>query len=307
MAGVLGLDTSNYTTSAAWFDGTGGDNTGKLLEVPQGALGLRQSEALFQHVKRLPAILEDLKAADLPRVLTAIGASTRPREVEGSYMPCFLAGESQGKAMASVLEVPFYACSHQQGHIAAAAWSAGRMDLLDQPHLVCSLRRHDRVTVRGARWRYGAGDLHRRDLGYFRRSADRPNRKEVGTSISRGESGGRAVSSGPGQDALPCKSFGLHLFFLRNREQNERIGGGRYAAGRGLLVCVVLHHSRGGNRHTASAGALSGASRPLRRRGSFQSAVAAENDKSMRSGVCGTAVFHRQCHGGSHPHLAHTQ
>ena len=96
MAGVLGLDTSNYTTSAAWFDGTGGDNTGKLLEVPQGALGLRQSEALFQHVKRLPAILEDLKAADLPRVLTAIGASTRPREVEGSYMPCFLAGESQG-------------------------------------------------------------------------------------------------------------------------------------------------------------------------------------------------------------------
>ena len=89
MAGVLGLDTSNYTTSAAWFDGTGGDNTGKLLEVPQGALGLRQSEALFQHVKRLPAILEDLKAAGLPRVLTAIGASTRPREVEGSYMPCF--------------------------------------------------------------------------------------------------------------------------------------------------------------------------------------------------------------------------
>lgn len=223
MAGVLGLDTSNYTTSAAWFDGTGGDNTGKLLEVPQGALGLRQSEALFQHVKRLPAILEDLKAADLPRVLTAIGASTRPREVEGSYMPCFLAGESQGKAMASVLEVPFYACSHQQGHIAAAAWSAGRMDLLDQPHLVWHLSGgHDRVTVRGARWRYGAGDLHRRDLGYFRRSADRPNRKEVGTSISRGESGGRAVSSGPGQDALPCKSFGLHLFFLRNREQNEQ-------------------------------------------------------------------------------------
>ena len=54
-------------------------------------------------------------------------------------MPCFLAGESQGKAMASVLEVPFYACSHQQGHIAAAAWSAGRMDLLDQPHLVWHL------------------------------------------------------------------------------------------------------------------------------------------------------------------------
>ena len=76
--------------------------------------------------------------------------------------------------------------------------------------------------------------------------------------------------------------------------------------GRSTYKSVSYTHL-GGNRHTASAGALSGASRPLRRRGSFQSAVAAENDKSMRSGVCGTAVFHRQCHGGSHPHLAHTQ
>ncbi len=139
MAGVLGLDTSNYTTSAAWFDGTQGDNVGKLLEVPQGALGLRQSEALFQHVKRLPEILSALKETGLPDRLTAIGASTRPREVEGSYMPCFLAGSSQGQGMAQVLSLPFYPCSHQQGHIAAAAWSAGRMDLLDRPHLVWHL------------------------------------------------------------------------------------------------------------------------------------------------------------------------
>ncbi|MBQ2297738.1 MAG: DNA-binding protein, partial [Ruminiclostridium sp.] len=62
-----------------------------------------------------------------------------PREVEGSYMPCFLAGESQARAMATALEVPFFSCSHQQGHIAAAAWSAGRMDLLDKPHLVWHL------------------------------------------------------------------------------------------------------------------------------------------------------------------------
>lgn len=62
--------------------------------------------------------------------------------------------------------------------------------------------------------------------------------KKLGLPFPGGESGGRAVSSGPGQDALPCKSFGLHLFFLRNREQNERIGGGRYAAGRGLLVVL---------------------------------------------------------------------
>ena len=139
MAAVLGLDTSNYTTSAAWFDGSRGDNVGKLLEVPQGSLGLRQSEALFQHVKRLPEILAALKKTGLPCDLSALGASTRPREVEGSYMPCFLAGQSQAQGMATVLGLPFYPCSHQQGHIAAAAWSAGRMDLLDRPHLVWHL------------------------------------------------------------------------------------------------------------------------------------------------------------------------
>ena len=48
-------------------------------------------------------------------------------------MPCFLAGASQGQSLAHVLGVPFYAFSHQQGHLAAAAWSAGRMDLLDRP------------------------------------------------------------------------------------------------------------------------------------------------------------------------------
>ena len=55
---VLGLDTSNYTTSAAVFDGAEGKNVGRLLDVRPGELGLRQSEALFQHVKHLPGLLE---------------------------------------------------------------------------------------------------------------------------------------------------------------------------------------------------------------------------------------------------------
>ena len=139
MPAVLGLDTSNYTTSAAWFDGETGDNAGRLLTVPEGSLGLRQSEALFQHVKRLPDILADLRQTGLPETIAAVGASTRPREVEGSYMPCFLAGESQARVMAQTFSLPFCPCSHQQGHIAAAAWSAGRMDLLDRPHLVWHL------------------------------------------------------------------------------------------------------------------------------------------------------------------------
>ena len=135
----LGLDTSNYTTSVAVFDGTTGENIGRLLDVPSGTLGLRQSDALFQHVKRLPGLFEQLHEKDLLGELRAVGASTRPRAVDGSYMPCFLAGEGQGRALAAALDVPFFPVSHQQGHIAAAAWSAGRLDLLDGPILAWHL------------------------------------------------------------------------------------------------------------------------------------------------------------------------
>ena len=138
-AQCLGFDTSNYTTSAAVFGGGMAENRGKLLTVPEGALGLRQSEALFQHVKRLHLMTEQLRADGVMGQIAAVGASTRPREVEGSYMPCFLVGEGEGRTLAAALGVPFYPCSHQQGHIAAAAWSAGREDLLDKPHLAWHL------------------------------------------------------------------------------------------------------------------------------------------------------------------------
>lgn len=136
----LGIDTSNYTTSAAVVrpDGTG-RNESRLLTVRSGELGLRQSEALFQHVKRLPERFAALEAEGWLRDLEAVGASTRPRSVEGSYMPCFLAGESQGRSLAHALGVPFFAFSHQEGHIAAACWSAGRMDLLERPLLAWHL------------------------------------------------------------------------------------------------------------------------------------------------------------------------
>lgn len=136
---VLGIDTSNYTTSVAVFDGHGGRNAGRLLTVRPGELGLRQSDALFQHVKQLPELFDTLAQEGLLHGLEAVGASTRPRAVEGSYMPCFLAGTSQGRNLASTLGVPFFAHSHQQGHLAAAAWSAGHMELLDQPFLAWHL------------------------------------------------------------------------------------------------------------------------------------------------------------------------
>ena len=136
---VLGFDTSNYTTSVAVFDGQQGRNMGKLLDVPEGGLGLRQSDALFQHVKRLPQLVQTLASEEKLNTIGAVGASTRPRAVEDSYMPCFLAGTSQAQAMACVLKVPFFACSHQQGHLAAAAWSAGHVELLDRPFLAWHL------------------------------------------------------------------------------------------------------------------------------------------------------------------------
>lgn len=136
---VLGLDTSNYTTSIAAFDGTNGDNCSRLLDVKPGQLGLRQSDALFAHVKRLPELADRLFCHVGKQTISAIGVSTRPRAVDGSYMPCFLAGESQARVLGAALDVPVYAFSHQQGHIAASLWSAKRMDLMDKPHLAWHL------------------------------------------------------------------------------------------------------------------------------------------------------------------------
>ncbi len=135
----LGFDTSNYTTSAAWTDGVRGENRGRLLDVRPGELGLRQSEALFQHVRYLPEVVDALMASCSGDQIAAVGASTRPRAVEGSYMPCFLAGESQARTLAQICGVPFYGFSHQQGHLAAVLWSSGRTDLMERRMLAWHL------------------------------------------------------------------------------------------------------------------------------------------------------------------------
>lgn len=136
---VLAFDTSNYTTSVAVFDGTQGHNVSRLLDVEQGSLGLRQSDALFAHVKRLPELTDRL-FSDIGEIpFDAIGVSSRPRAVEGSYMPCFLAGQSQAHVIASVLHLPVYEFSHQQGHIAASLFSSEHMELMDEPHLAWHL------------------------------------------------------------------------------------------------------------------------------------------------------------------------
>lgn len=136
---VIGFDTSNYTTSIAYFDGKTGENCSKLLPVKEGALGLRQSDAVFSHIKSLPELSGRLFSHIQASDIQAVGVSTQPRAVEGSYMPCFIVGYSHAKMLSDSLNVPLFTCSHQQGHVAACLWSAGRMDLMDRPHLAWHL------------------------------------------------------------------------------------------------------------------------------------------------------------------------
>ena len=136
---VIGMDTSNYTTSIACFDGHNGVNCSRLLPVKQGELGLRQSDAVFAHIKSLPELSGRLFSDVQIGKITAVGVSTRPRAVEGSYMPCFMVGYSHAKMMADLLQVPLIEVSHQQGHVAASLWSAGHLELMDEPHLAWHL------------------------------------------------------------------------------------------------------------------------------------------------------------------------
>ncbi len=129
MRSALGFDTSNYTTSAALLKSSGEMRSfGKLLPVREGELGLRQSDAVFHHTRQLPEVFAAV--GDEASEAEAIGVSDRPRSAEESYMPCFLVGLGAARMLGQSLRVPVYRFSHQQGHIAAALFSAGRLDLL---------------------------------------------------------------------------------------------------------------------------------------------------------------------------------
>ncbi len=137
MSIFLGIDTSNYTTSTAIFD----SNTGKffqqkrLLPVKPGELGLRQSDAVFHHTAQLHLLFSELVKDIDSKDIAAIGASSRPRPVDGSYMPCFTVGENTAKILSSALKVPLYTFSHQEGHIAAALYDSKSENLFTEKFL----------------------------------------------------------------------------------------------------------------------------------------------------------------------------
>ncbi len=136
---TLGIDTSNYATSLAVFDTDAEGvvcDVKKFLPVTKGQLGLRQSEALFHHTAALPQLLQELgQKVDLTKI-QAVGVSEKPRPVEGSYMPCFLAGVLAAQAFALSKGIPVIKTTHQQGHIAAALYATKNPELLHQKVLV---------------------------------------------------------------------------------------------------------------------------------------------------------------------------
>ncbi len=133
----VGIDTSNYTTSAALCDNDGVvvANIKEPLPVRAGEVGLRQSDALFAHIKNLPAVMGRLREAIGRHTAAAVGVSVTPRDAENSYMPCFLAGRAAAHAFAAAGGIRVFDFSHQSGHIMAAAYSSGALDtLIAAPH-----------------------------------------------------------------------------------------------------------------------------------------------------------------------------
>lgn len=129
---TLGIDTSNYTTSVALYGDDGVIQRKKLLPVRSGEVGLRQSDAVFHHTQQLYGLYGELLSGISPDEISAVGVSSRPRPVDGSYMPCFTVGLSAASMIAETLRVPLYCFSHQEGHIAAAIYSSKKPELFEQ-------------------------------------------------------------------------------------------------------------------------------------------------------------------------------
>ena len=146
MSFFLGIDTSNYTTSTALYDSKTGEmvQQKKLLPVKEGQLGLRQSDAVFHHTAQLHTLIEELlKDVDTSKI-AAIAASSRPRPVDGSYMPCFTVGENTAKILSSAMKIPLYTfrirrdtsrrhCSARRGQICLISSLSLSMSAEEQP------------------------------------------------------------------------------------------------------------------------------------------------------------------------------
>ena len=136
MSVFIGVDTSNYTSSVAAFDSVSGKMISKklILPVKQNECGLRQSDAVFLHVKQIGQLVKET-LSEIDSDVLAVGVSVSPCDDEKSYMPCFLVGKLIAETLSSAFKVKTYYFSHQRGHIAAALYSAGCLNLFNEPFL----------------------------------------------------------------------------------------------------------------------------------------------------------------------------
>ena len=132
MSFTIGFDTSNYTTSCDLFDTQNkvAFSCNKLLPVKKGERGLRQSDAVFHHTRQMPQLINKLFQNKSRLDILAVGYSDVPRNVSGSYMPCFLVGENSAICVSQAMNIDAFNTSHQVGHVLAALYSCGRLDLL---------------------------------------------------------------------------------------------------------------------------------------------------------------------------------
>lgn len=235
---IIGIDTSCYTTSLALVS-TEGDillDSRSLLEVASGERGLRQSEALFQHLQNLPRLLATERwAPKRPPDLDAVCAAVRPRPAPDSYLPVFRAGAAFGETLANLYGIPFIGTSHQEGHIRAGlagnpelkgdflAWhiSGGTTELL----LVRPSHTGFAVQKVG-----GSSDLH---VGQF---IDRIG-VALGTAFPAGPELERLAQQADPTIHLPVAARGLSLSFSGPASAAERAL--RSGAGASLAYAVL--------------------------------------------------------------------
>ncbi len=132
----IGMDTSGYTTSLAAVNLKSEVVLDERvqLQVKAGEKGLRQSKAVFQHIKNIPLLMERLSEKVSGKDIVCFSASVKPRPVEKSYMPVFKVGESFAKSFSSTAAVPFFFTTHQEGHLWSALYS-----LEEQPEVFLAL------------------------------------------------------------------------------------------------------------------------------------------------------------------------
>jgi N6-L-threonylcarbamoyladenine synthase len=211
---LIGIDTSCYTTSLAIIDDQEGNiihDYRRLLSVKLGQKGLRQSEAVFQHLQNLPQLTHG-NYFEVPQNITAVAASTAPRPLAGSYLPVFKAGAAFGETLAKLLGVPFVRTTHQEGHIRAGL--VGQHELFTQTFLV---------------WHISGGTtelllVHPEKPGYVIEKIGGSSDLQIGQFVDRvGVALGEAFPAGPylekrallsnTADSLPVVTSGMTVSF----------------------------------------------------------------------------------------------